>query len=731
MPNRETNDVFGDLVRDSLRNLFPVTVAVIWLCPAFIAIFKEDRLVLTWALFAIVLALTGLSHHFSAQYVHLSAGIYLVGLALAVSGMTLILRDYTTEFLYILVVLVAAILTNPATTWGISLLCIATAYMMTTVIGDAQLRDILLPDLFILATTGIAHMSTHRLFTALDWALHMTDEARKSALEAQRHRGEAQQVLKNLDQAYVHLERINAELLLARQAAEKAYEFKAIFVANVSHELRMPLNLIIGFSEMMATAPESYGGVQMPKEYRADVLAIYRSARHLSDLINDVLDLSQIESGRMPLEREVENLADIVREAVDVMRGLAEARQLRLEIDLPQDLPSLHLDRTRIRQVLLNLLTNAARFTDSGWIRVRAHLENQDVVVTVEDSGRGIPAAKISKAFEEFSQLHQNPDHEGSGLGLALSKKFIALHGGKMWIDSEVGRGTIVGFTLPIRQDETDLLTSPLYRTTALAPLNQPTVALLHDDPRTLSLLRRYIEGYQFVPADTPEKIAQVQQQSLPVAVLIDNEWLSEHGFSREELRLPANASVVTCPLPGKRRLASGVGSFDYLTKPVTRQDLLSAIARLPCAPERVLVVDDDPNIVLMLGRMLKAGNPATQVFEAFSGSQALEITSSQHPDLVLLDLLMPEMNGYEYLHEVSRNDQIAATPVIIISARGLEEEALPITGELRLGREAGFSITEVLSLVQVLLDALTRSAATALTSAAVTLEDQPGSPVS
>ena len=143
-------------------------------------------------------------------------------------------------------------------------------------------------------------------------------------------------------------------------------------MANVSHELRTPLNLIVGFSETMATAEESYGGVALPNAYRGDVMAIYSSAQHLAALIDDVLDLSRIEAGSMPLTREVADLREVAREAAGMVRGLAEARGLRLELDLPGELPPLRLDRTRIRQVLLNLVTNATRFTDRGWIRVRA-----------------------------------------------------------------------------------------------------------------------------------------------------------------------------------------------------------------------------------------------------------------------------------------------------------------------------------------------------------------------
>lgn len=727
MSDYNSNDAYGDLVRESLHNLLPATIVITWLWTAFVAIFIEGKLLPTWGIFAVICAAAGLSRYLSPRHLRLSAATYLLGLMAAVACTTLVLHDRETYYLYMLVVLIAAILTNPSILWGLSLLCIVMAYVTAFAIGNARVDDLFVPSLFILATAAIAQLSTRRLFMALDWALSMTEEAQKNAQEAQKHRGEVQRMLKSLDEAYVRLERANTALLLARETAEKAYEFKATFVANVSHELRMPLNLIVGFSEMMATAPESYGGVQMPREYRADIMAIYRSARHLTELINDVLDLSQIETGRLPLDRELENLPAVVCEAVDIMRGLAEARRLRLEIDLPGDLPPLRLDRTRIRQVLLNLLTNAARFTDVGWIRVHACLLDREVAVSIQDSGRGIPPDKLAKAFEVFSQLHENPEHEGSGLGLALSKKFIELHGGRIWIESAVGHGTTVWFTLPVPRDEPESIGSPLVRTAMLSPTSSPVVALLHDDPRTMSLLRRYIEGFQFVLADTAEQLHHMLLQTLPLAVLMDGEWLRARGIGAVESELPANIPFISCPLPGRQRLASKLGAIDYLTKPITRDNLQGAMARLSHIPQRVLVVDDDPHIVLLLSRMLKTFNPTMQVFEAFGGRQALEITRLQRPELVLLDLLMPEMSGYEFLQEITCDKATASTPVIIVSAHGVEEETVPINGELRIGRETGFSTTEILQVVQALLNALTRPVAAVPTSVEAPAEVQPG----
>jgi signal transduction histidine kinase len=234
--------------------------------------------------------------------------------------------------LYLLVVLVAAPLTKPRGL-GVMTLLVLAAMVATGVQRGTQAAELIIPIMLTVLTGLTAWLSTRRLFTALGWALSMTDKAMRSTEEARDHRLELQRVLHSLDLALSRLERNNRALAFAQEAAEKAYRFKSEFVANVSHELRTPLNLIVGFSEMMTTAPESYGGKPLPSEYRGDMLAIYRSSRHLLDLINDVLDLSQIEHGRMVIHKERVALVEVIREAADIVRGLAEARRLQLIID--------------------------------------------------------------------------------------------------------------------------------------------------------------------------------------------------------------------------------------------------------------------------------------------------------------------------------------------------------------------------------------------------------------
>jgi signal transduction histidine kinase/CheY-like chemotaxis protein len=580
------------------------------------------------------------------------------------------------------------------------------------------------------AISGLLGWATIRaLITAVEWSFYGVEWARQNMEDARQHRARLAKVLKDLDMAYHRLERANSALLLARDTAVAAERFKAEFVANVSHELRTPLNLIIGFSEVMATAPESYGGAPLPSAYRGDVMAIYRSAQHLSDLIDDVLDLSQIEAGRMPLSKESVDLADVISEAIAIMRNLAEAHDLALEVDMPDNLPLLHFDRTRIRQVLLNLLSNAMRYTEHGGIKVQARLNAHDVVVTVTDTGAGIPPDRLVNAFQMFSQLEEGHAHDGSGLGLALSKKFVELHGGRIWLESELGRGTTVGFSLPMPSErEAGHILPGMTAAITRYHKEQPFVFVLHDDTRILSSLRRRIDGYRVMLADTVEKASDMLRESFPAAVIMDSSWATRWETITPTLNLDS-MPVIKCPLPSHRQLGRMLRAADYLPKPITREDLQQALARLPEPPNTVLIVDDDPRMVRLLARLLKTISPPTRILEAFSGEEGLAIARSQHPGLLLLDLVMSAVDGYAVLEQISGDETLAGMQVIITSARDLSEELTSIKGELQIGCHTGFSYNGMLNILQAVLAATVRQPTTALTTGAAPPAVSPGSP--
>ena len=414
----------------------------------------------------------------------------------------------------------------------------------------------------------------------------------------------------------------------------------------------------------------------------------------------------------MPIHREPADLAAVVREAAEIVRGWAEARQLRLAVDVPAALPMLRLDRTRIRQVMLNLLSNATRFTERGYIRTRVRLNGHEVVVEVQDSGPGIPRENLSRAFETFESLGSDRAREGSGLGLAISRKFIELHGGRMWIESEVGQGTTVGFAIPLPEGNRDAAVPALVRRPMTgAGHEQPVVAVLNADSRAVSLLQRYVEGFRFVQVENAASLPQLAGEAGASAVLYDEcDGLEPGGRPVATEALPADIILVECPLPSVRRWGAALGAAGVLTKPVTRDAVLAAIAQLPAPPKSVLIVDDDPDVVRLLGRILKSDLTSCQVFEAYDGGEALLVARSRRPDLILLDLLMPGLTGYQVLREIGSAPELRGTSVVLVSAHALDRETATLTGEVRVNRRSGFTLTEVVQLVGAALSAVTQA---------------------
>ncbi len=296
----------------------------------------------------------------------------------------------------------------------------------------------------IWATLGLMAAVYVPVYQFSGWSWSQFQQAQRLLEETRDRRAELRQALEDLAAANLQLTRLNRLAQGLRQAAEDARRAKEQFVANVSHELRTPLNMIIGFSEMILQAPETYGR-GLPSALLADLSIIFRNSQHLAGLIDDVLDLSQIEAGRMALSRERVALPEIIDAATVAVRPLYTSKGLCLATEVAPDLPLIFCDRTRIREVLLNLLSNAGRFTERGGVRICAWREGSEVAVSVADTGPGIASQDRERLFQPFQQLNgsQRRLHQGSGLGLSISKAFVELHGGRMWLDSELGSGTV------------------------------------------------------------------------------------------------------------------------------------------------------------------------------------------------------------------------------------------------------------------------------------------------
>jgi signal transduction histidine kinase/DNA-binding response OmpR family regulator len=566
------------------------------------------------------------------------------------------------------------------------------------------------------ATLLLSWLGLRPLQQALGWAIASQQDARARALEAERHRGELGLVSKTLKETHERLERATLELERARLAAEEARTLKAKFAAYISHELRTPLNLIIGFSEMMVSAPHTYGGDVLPPSYRGDVDAIFQSARHLAALINDVLDLSQIDAHRMALDRDDVAIRDVVDQAAKTVGAAFEEKGLWLRIDTEPNLPTLYADSTRIRQALINLLGNALRYTSDGGVTITASRTGNEVVVTVQDTGAGIDPEELPHLFQEFRQAERSTEQpsEGSGLGLAIAKRFVGLHGGWMKVESVQGSGSTFSFGLPIARQQYELA-APLdaqgnssvhARESAL-----PAIVVMDSDPWLIRALQRYLDGYRIIVLGEHEGIEAIHARRFSGAIALvvptvseEEGWTGLQHLSAATLDLP----IIACSLRGGREALRRLGVADYIDKPVTRTRLTEALRVLPRrrVTQSILIVDDDPHMVRLLERMLGAMNRRFQVVAAYDGSEALAHMRTQAPDLVLLDLIMPELDGYVVLQRMREDPRLCSVPVIVVTARGLDDDAV-VSGMFGLARSGGFPAGELVRCLQATLDNL------------------------
>lgn len=543
-------------------------------------------------------------------------------------------------------------------------------------------------------------LAVRNLSTVLGWATRDYQYARESMAALRERQSELGRLSDALLRSQERLHYLNLRLDQAKLVAEESYRLKQRFAAYVSHELRMPLNLIIGFSEMMAFSAESYDGVRMPSEYREDVLEIYNSSRHLLDLVEDVLAMAQIEAGRLSIQPEQVDLGEVVRDAAETVRPLVEGKGLSLKLSLEPHLPTAYIDSVRIRQVLLNLLNNACRFTERGYIELSMHGGGM-AIIEVRDTGRGIAPEDIPHLFEDFSTPKSlSPEYSGFGLGLALSKQLIDAHGGSITVSSHLGEGSCFTISLPYAIEDTRTKGSVLLHTPTTSTDRSKPVLLCISERGMPMALNRYLSNYHIVHA-TPQEATDAYQSYVPVSLWINEDpgSCSVPAWLLPLLRSSPSPTVVRCRVPTDEDVSHRLGVDAVIRKPVTRRRVEEGLARL--APEqgpcRVLVVDDDPHTVRMVKRML-ASMRGYEVAEACGGQEALDYLSTNTPDVVLLDLAMPHVSGYDVLRAIRSRDG-SETRVVLMTAFSIEEEQLPVY-RLSLENREGFAVPRCLDLI-------------------------------
>ena len=474
----------------------------------------------------------------------------------------------------------------------------------------------------------------------------------------------------------------NRQLELRNREVEQATKLKSKFLASMSHELRTPLNAIVGFSGLLADGTAG----QMNDKQKRFVTHIKEGAHHLLQLINDILDLSKIEAGQLEIRCEDFQVKDALPEVLSTIRPLAMAKNIRVHHDLAASY-SIYADRVRFKQILYNLLSNAVKFTPEGG-HVSIHYEEQDerICISVADTGIGIRAEDQEVIFEEFRQIEGDGAHEGTGLGLAITKRLVEQQGGNIWLESEFGKGTCFSFTLPAGSAQSHV-------TPDLGPRIQPSLSpgsgkmplilIVDDEVPAREILASYLEPEGFrveIACSAAEAIAKARELQ-PDAITLDILMPNSNGFdtllSLKSESDTAHIPIIVVSIVDQQKMGFALGAADYLVKPVDKGRLLRTIRKytqpLTIAESLILVVDDDPSTLDLLETTLHSAGYKTKT--ALSGKAALDTLAHTRVNGILLDLVMPEMDGFEVLEHVKHDAALKDIPVIILTAKSLTEE--------------------------------------------------------
>jgi len=483
----------------------------------------------------------------------------------------------------------------------------------------------------------------------------------------------------------------NAQLLSeskkAREMAEEATQAKSTFLANMSHELRTPLNAIIGFTRIVRRK----GAELLPEKQLENLDKVLTSSDHLLGLINTVLDIAKIEAGRMDVQVSNFEIKPIIELVNMTAQPLVRSIDVKLLSIVDENIPTLNTDQDKLKQILLNLLSNAAKFTHEGSISVHAKFSGGNLVVDVVDTGIGVSPEALEIIFEEFQQADSSTTRQygGTGLGLAISRSMARLLGGDLLATSMQGVGSTFTLQIPLHYGNqvSSRAKSPVkVEVHRDVPLRDQTILVIDDHPHAVSLMREILEeaGYQVLAAYDGEQGFRMAKEHMPLAITLDimmpnkDGWQVLHALKNDQQTHDIPVILVT--VVDQKALGYQLGATDYLVKPLNADNLLTSLTRIANRNQRsrLLVVDDDPNVHEIIAQLLE--DSSYEIRTVSDGAKAIAVAQTDPPDIILLDLIMPNMDGFGVIEELRKNPRTSEIPIVILTAKSLsavEEKSL------------------------------------------------------
>ena len=510
----------------------------------------------------------------------------------------------------------------------------------------------------------------------------------------------------------------------AKETAEEATRAKSAFLANMSHELRTPMNAIIGYSEMLMEEAEDLD----QEGFIPDLKRIHGAGKHLLALINDILDLSKIEAGKMELFLESFDLTQTIEEITSTVDSLVKKNHNKLNVECGENLDSMHADLTKVRQAMFNLISNAAKFTENGTITLSVHRERAAdgdwVSFSVADTGIGVAADKLGKLFKEFTQADASTTRKygGTGLGLAITQRFCRMMGGDVSVESELGVGTTFTIRLPaevkplkervVEEEKAASVDRGAAVTAASSSPHERRILVIDDDPEARDLIARTLgkDGFVVVQAGGGEEGLRLAKEVHPAAITLDVMMPHVDGWAVLKA-LQADPQlhdipVIMVSMVDNQSMGYTLGATDYMTKPIDRDRLVHILGKHSgvTPPGSVLIVEDDPSTREMLRRMVEKEGWAA--VEAENGRVALQRMADGTPDVILLDLMMPVMDGFDFVLELRKVESWRTIPIVVVTAKDItDDDRRRLTGNVeRILQKGSYDREELLEEVRSLI---------------------------